>query len=115
MAAYGEITAIITSAGFVRNQDSVFCHLTGCLLWQACLVVYQISRLPWAASNFQGVPHIVPLVIIVIEDVKFVRILILVLVLLVLIKDIRVAIQRSPEMVMAAFARGGPFPRLPIW
>src|SRR3954451_5867257 len=83
--AYQDITGILTQYGFVRIQCSVFRHPTGCLLWQACLVVHRISRLYWAAGNSNGDPHII---------------------------EIRVAIQRNPAMIMTAFARGGPFPNL---
>ncbi|CAB4413900.1 unnamed protein product [Rhizophagus irregularis] len=74
--------------GFVRIQCSAYQHPNGCTLIHACVAMFVIRGLPWAAGNFQGNPHV---------------------------RDIQIAIQSNPAMVMTPFVRGGPFPNLPLW
>ncbi|CAB4419989.1 unnamed protein product [Rhizophagus irregularis] len=87
-AAYRQLTELLTSLGFVMIQQSVYRHAAGCILAHTCAAIVHISGFAWAPGNFQGSPHV---------------------------REIRIAIQVSPAMVMTTFVQGGNFPAIPLW
>ncbi|PKY52715.1 hypothetical protein RhiirA4_425483 [Rhizophagus irregularis] len=80
-AAYRQLTELLTSLGFVMIQQSVYRHAAGCILAHTCAAIVHISGFAWAPGNFQGSPHV---------------------------REIRIAIQVSPAMVMTTFVQGDP-------